>query len=53
MKEKGVYLMYFDFSTNKFVKAKGFGHELTVTKNGEPLVALENGEIFLKKGADL
>lgn len=46
-------MMYFDFSTNKFIKAKGFGHEITVTKQGEPLVVLENGEIFLKRGSDL
>ncbi len=45
--------MYFDFSDNKFVKAKGFGHEITVNSTGEPIVALENGDIIHKRGAEL
>ena len=53
MKQKGINLMYYDFSTDRFLKATGYGHEITVTSQGQPLVTLENGEIFLKRGSDL
>lgn len=34
------------------MKATGFGSELSVCRNGEPVLILENGEIVLRKGRD-
>lgn len=45
--------MYFDFATQKFMKANGLGSELTVDKNGEPILVLENGEIVHRQGRDM
>eukprot|EP00347_Sterkiella_histriomuscorum_P019519 403341323 len=53
MKEKGINLMYYDFANSKFVMTNGFGSEISVGRNGEPVIILENGEIVLKKGRDM
>lgn len=53
MKDKGINLMYYDFANQQFIKSNGFGTDLSVTRNGEPIIVLENGEIVLKKGREL
>lgn len=45
--------MYYDFNTSKFIKTKGLGLNLAITSTGEPLMVLENGEIFLRKDGEL
>ena len=45
--------MYYDFASQKFMKANGFGTDLSVTRNGEPIIVLENGEIVLRKGREM
>ena len=45
--------MYFDFSSEKFMKAKGFGKEIAVNSLGEPIIVLENGEIVHKVRSDM
>jgi len=53
MKESGIHVMYYDFSTEKFIKSRGMGLEIAVTSTGEPLMALENGELILKREGEL
>lgn len=49
----GVQIMYYDFTTEKFIKAKGMGSEIAITGSGEPVMVLENGEMVLKRGSEL
>lgn len=53
MKEKGTNIMYYDFINQQFIKTSGFGSELAVCRNGEPILVLENGEIVMRKGRDM
>ncbi|CDW80817.1 UNKNOWN [Stylonychia lemnae] len=52
-KDKGINIMYYDFSSQKFMKVNGFGQQIAVTRNGEPLIVLENGEVILRKGREI
>lgn len=45
--------MYYDFANSKFVRANGFGSKITLTTHGEPIVALENGEIYFAKRKEM
>ena len=53
-KDKGIHLMCYDFSHDKFLSSHCLGgSDLSVDASGHPLVVLENGELIFKQGAEL
>jgi hypothetical protein len=53
MKEKDTHLMFYDFSNQKFVKSRGFGKEISVLSDGQPITVFENGELAYKHGSEI